>query len=94
MTSRNKESVPPPLPKRIRVEVWEYLEDGIWSSMGKAFMPYQQDPFWVFLIRICPWWSSSNDKVPGEVEDFDIRPWQSTEWQGASKSHATLVPTG
>lgn len=87
--------LPPPLPIPARVEVWEYLEDGMWSSMGEAFVPAPQDPFWAILMRITDWWPFSDNRLsPEEVEDFDIRPWESTEWQGAGKSHATLVPQG
>lgn len=86
---------PPPLPQSAYVQVWEYLEDGIWSSMGEAFIPAPQDPFWAILMRITDWWPFLDYKpLPEEVEDFDIRPWQANEWQGASKSRATLVPTG
>lgn len=54
---------PPPLPQRpqeqrsarVAVDVWEYLGDGLWGSMGQAFPEVGTDPFWIMLLRITPW---------------------------------------
>lgn len=50
-----KRKSPPRLP-RPYVEVWEYLGNGLWSSMGKAFPEAGTDPFWILLLRVTPWW--------------------------------------
>ena len=61
---------PPPLNQPARVEVWEYLEDGLWSGMGEAFVPAPQDPFWRILLHILPWWGGSSERMPPIHEEY------------------------
>lgn len=65
--------LPPPLPQRPRVEVWEYLEDGLWSSLGEAFPPIGHDPFFVMLSRILPWWPEGHDDI-GSILEMPVWP--------------------
>jgi hypothetical protein len=54
---------PPPLNQRPRVEVWEYLEDGLWYCLGEAFPEPCTDPFWIMLVRVLPWWQDGHDDI-------------------------------
>jgi hypothetical protein len=69
MPQVKRKSQPPPLRQRPRVEVWEYLGDGLWTSLGHAFPQPMTDPFWVILARVCPWWPEGHASLASFPRD-------------------------
>jgi hypothetical protein len=49
-----------------QVQVWEYLGNGLWSSLGEAFPTKGTDPFWLLLIRWLPWWPHGHEQIHTE----------------------------